>query len=89
MGPMGAWTNLCHRLHACLINFSHHLYTCIIILNSTDILPVEYGGMNGCLDDLTKFWKKEVEASQDWLKLQVQNIPIMVVLFANVMKYIH
>jgi len=35
-----------------------------------DILPVEYGGTNGCLDELTKFWKKEVEASQDWLKIQ-------------------
>jgi len=35
-----------------------------------EILPTEYGGTNGCLDDLTKFWKREVEASHDWLKLQ-------------------
>ena len=40
----------------------------------TDILPTEYGGTNGCLDDLTKFWKAEVEASQEWLKLQVQQM---------------
>ena len=43
----------------------------------TDILPMEYGGTNGCLEELAKFWKKEVEASQDWLKLQVQNISIL------------
>jgi len=35
-----------------------------------EILPTEYGGTNGCLDELTKFWKREVEASHDWLKLQ-------------------
>ena len=38
---------------------------------------MEYGGTNGCLDDLTKFWKKEVEASHDWLKIQVSNIQII------------
>ena len=46
-------------------------YICIINMSSTEILPAEYGGTNGCLDDLTKFWKREVEASHDWLKLQV------------------
>ena len=55
------------------------LSSCIYIINlsSTDILPAEYGGTNGCLDDLTKFWKREVEASHDWLKLQVQKIEII------------
>ena len=47
----------------------------------TDILPMEYGGTNGCLEELAKFWKKEVEASQDWLKLQVQNISILYLTF--------
>ena len=47
----------------------------------TDILPMEYGGTNGCLEELAKFWKKEVEASQDWLKLQVQNISILYFIF--------
>ena len=36
-----------------------------------DILPVEYGGTNGSVKDLAQFWKKEVEASAQWLKTQV------------------
>ena len=35
------------------------------------ILPVEYGGTNGKVEDLAQFWKKEVEASVEWLKTQV------------------
>jgi len=45
-------------------------YTGLVEELGKDILPTEYGGTNGCLDDLTKFWKAEVEASQEWLKLQ-------------------
>ena len=36
-----------------------------------DILPVEYGGTNGSVKDLAQCWKKEVEASAQWLKTQV------------------
>merc|ERR1712012_599675 len=36
-----------------------------------DILPVEYGGTNGSVEDLAQFWRKEVEASAEWLKTQV------------------
>jgi len=45
-------------------------YTSLLEDLGEDILPMEYGGTNGCLEELAKFWKKEVEASQDWLKLQ-------------------
>ena len=32
---------------------------------------MEYGGTNGSVEDLAQFWKKEVEASAEWLKTQV------------------
>ena len=32
---------------------------------------MEYGGTNGSVEDLAEFWKKEVEASAEWLKIQV------------------
>jgi len=37
-----------------------------------DILPVEYGGTNGSVEDLAQFWKKEVEASAEWLTTQTK-----------------
>jgi len=30
-----------------------------------DILPIEYGGTNGTIEDLTKYWKKKVEDNKD------------------------
>jgi len=35
-----------------------------------DILPVEYGGTNGTIQELTDYWKAEVESSSAWLKEQ-------------------
>ena len=32
---------------------------------------MEYGGTNGSVEDLAQFWKKEVEASAEWLTTQV------------------
>jgi len=32
-----------------------------------EILPEEYGGSNGSVDELTIYWKKEVEKNRDWL----------------------
>ena len=36
-----------------------------------DILPVEYGGSNGSLEELTSYWRQEVEGASEWLTLQV------------------
>jgi len=33
----------------------------------TEILPKEYGGTNGTVEDLRIYWKKEVENHKDWL----------------------
>jgi len=32
-----------------------------------EILPTEYGGTNGTIEELKTYWKKEVEANRDWL----------------------
>ncbi|XP_076029000.1 retinol-binding protein pinta-like isoform X1 [Oratosquilla oratoria] len=32
-----------------------------------DILPIEYGGTNGSVDDITRYWAKKVEDKRDWL----------------------
>jgi len=36
----------------------------------TDILPKEYGGTNGTLEDHRVFWKAELENNADWIKQQ-------------------
>ncbi|XP_018394572.1 PREDICTED: alpha-tocopherol transfer protein-like [Cyphomyrmex costatus] len=33
----------------------------------TSILPVEYGGTDGTIKELTEYWKKLVEENRDWL----------------------
>merc|ERR1712181_196046 len=33
----------------------------------TEILPVEYGGTNGTIAELTAYWKAEVEKERSWL----------------------
>lgn len=37
-----------------------------------DILPKEYGGTNGTVQELTDYWKTEVESSNDWLQEQTK-----------------
>ena len=37
-----------------------------------EILPEEYGGTNGNVDELRIYWKKEVEKNRDWLIAQTQ-----------------
>ncbi|KAG7190144.1 hypothetical protein KM043_006274 [Ampulex compressa] len=32
-----------------------------------DILPLDYGGVDGTLDDLIEYWKKTVEDNREWL----------------------
>ena len=32
-----------------------------------EILPIEYGGTNGTLEELRVYWKNEVERNRDWL----------------------
>lgn len=32
------------------------------------MLPKEYGGTNGTIDDITRHWLKKVEARKQWLK---------------------
>ena len=32
-----------------------------------DILPVEYGGKNGTIEELTEYWKKKAEDNKDFL----------------------
>ena len=40
---------------------------------------MEYGGTNGSVEDLAQFWKKEVEASVEWLKTQVLDTIIYII----------
>ena len=37
-----------------------------------DILPKEYGGTNGTLEELTNFWLEEIEKNRDWLMEQTK-----------------
>ncbi|XP_011164672.2 retinol-binding protein pinta isoform X2 [Solenopsis invicta] len=49
-----------------------HVYTQKMMQNyfkdiPANILPVEYGGTNGTLLELTEYWKKLVEENRDWI----------------------
>ena len=35
-----------------------------------DVLPLEYGGSNSSLEELTQFWAGEMEVRRDWLMEQ-------------------
>ncbi|GAB1870035.1 Alpha-tocopherol transfer protein [Camponotus japonicus] len=35
-------------------------------MNMPNILPVEYGGTDGTIQELTEYWKKVVEENRDW-----------------------
>eukprot|EP00090_Calanus_glacialis_P005758 TRINITY_DN14460_c0_g1_i1.p1 TRINITY_DN14460_c0_g1~~TRINITY_DN14460_c0_g1_i1.p1 ORF type:complete len:328 (-),score=102.47 TRINITY_DN14460_c0_g1_i1:46-993(-) len=37
-----------------------------------DILPKEYGGTNGTVEELTSFWMEEMEKNRDWLMEQTK-----------------
>jgi len=37
-----------------------------------DILPKEYGGTNGTIDELTDYWMKRMEEKRDWLMEQTK-----------------
>ncbi|XP_028049369.1 retinol-binding protein pinta [Monomorium pharaonis] len=39
----------------------------------TDILPVEYGGTDGTLQELTEYWKKIIEENRNWLTKDENN----------------
>ena len=32
-----------------------------------EVLPLEYGGTNSSLEELTEFWSEELERKRDWL----------------------
>ncbi|XP_023321804.1 retinol-binding protein pinta [Eurytemora carolleeae] len=36
----------------------------------TEVLPKEYGGSNGSVEELVDYWKREVEQNRDWLMEQ-------------------
>ncbi|XP_011704764.1 PREDICTED: alpha-tocopherol transfer protein-like [Wasmannia auropunctata] len=40
-----------------------------------DILPIEYGGTDGTLQELTDYWKKLVEQNRDWI-MSDENVKI-------------
>ncbi|XP_025268977.1 retinol-binding protein pinta isoform X2 [Camponotus floridanus] len=50
------------RLHIYTHKTTHECFTNI----SANILPVEYGGTDGTIQELTEFWKKMIEENRDW-----------------------
>ncbi|KAM0729321.1 Retinol-binding protein pinta [Formica fusca] len=58
-----------------------HIYTCktmhdCFINMPANILPVEYGGTDGTIQELTEFWKKVVEENRDWFIDDEKYVPI-------------
>ncbi|XP_036143224.1 retinol-binding protein pinta-like [Monomorium pharaonis] len=41
-----------------------------------NILPVEYGGTAGTFQELTEYWKKDIEENRDWLMKDENDQPI-------------
>ncbi|XP_028047811.1 retinol-binding protein pinta isoform X4 [Monomorium pharaonis] len=52
-----------NRLHVYTQNMMHNCFKDI----PDNILPVEYGGTNGTLQELIGYWKKLVEENRDWI----------------------
>ncbi|XP_025268976.1 retinol-binding protein pinta isoform X1 [Camponotus floridanus] len=50
------------RLHVYTHKTTHECFTNI----PANILPVEYGGTDGTIQELTEYWKKTVEENRDW-----------------------
>ncbi|GAB1870036.1 Alpha-tocopherol transfer protein [Camponotus japonicus] len=50
------------RLHIYTPKTTHECFTNI----PANILPVEYGGTDGTIQELTEYWKKTLEENRDW-----------------------
>ncbi|KYN50295.1 Alpha-tocopherol transfer protein, partial [Cyphomyrmex costatus] len=56
------------RLHV----YPHMLQSCFKDI-PTNILPVEYGGSDGTIQELTDYWKKLLEENRDWFISNMNN----------------
>ncbi|KAL6431718.1 hypothetical protein ACFW04_007330 [Cataglyphis niger] len=59
-----------------------HVYTCKTTRDCFmdmpgNILPVEYGGTDGTVQELTEYWKKVVEENRDWFIDDEKCIPVL------------
>ncbi|XP_011704763.1 PREDICTED: alpha-tocopherol transfer protein-like [Wasmannia auropunctata] len=52
--------------------YPHMLRSCFKDIPS-DILPIEYGGTDGTIQELTDYWKKLVENNRDWIMSNENN----------------
>lgn len=53
-----------------VLSFQLHIHTDVASLHKElpqNLLPIEYGGENGCIEDLVKYWEEKIAEFRDML----------------------